>query len=53
MLQRGENTKPYDLEEAGEISKIIYGMYVKHDINVIRIGDFSLQRKINYEKRNS
>ncbi|MBD8048883.1 MAG: radical SAM protein [Clostridium argentinense] len=48
LLQRGEY-KPYDLEEAVEISKIIYGMYVKHDINVIRIG-LQPTEEINYEK---
>ncbi|MDP4146996.1 MAG: radical SAM protein [Bacillota bacterium] len=30
--------KPYTLEEAIYISKIIYGMLIAHDINVIRIG---------------
>lgn len=30
--------KPYTLEEAVRISKIIYGMFVANDINVIRIG---------------
>lgn len=37
MYNRGVY-KPYSLEEAIHISKIIYKMYVKKNINVIRIG---------------
>lgn len=29
---------PYSLEEAVDVSKIMYGMYIKNNINVIRIG---------------
>lgn len=41
--------KPYTLEEAVEISKIIYGMYVSNGINVIRIG-LQPTEEINYDK---
>ncbi|MFL0249884.1 elongator complex protein 3 [Clostridium neuense] len=30
--------KPYDLDECISICKVIYGMYVANDINVIRVG---------------
>lgn len=30
--------KPYTLDECIDICKIIYGMYIAHDINVIRVG---------------
>lgn len=33
-----ESYKPYSLDEAVEISKIVYGMLTAHSINVIRIG---------------
>lgn len=39
--------KPYDLEEAIEISKIIYSMFIANDINVIRIG-LQPTKEINY-----
>ncbi|WP_291569109.1 MULTISPECIES: elongator complex protein 3 [unclassified Clostridium] len=48
LLERGEY-KPYDLEEAVEISKIIYGMYVESGIKVIRIG-LQPTEEINYGK---
>lgn len=48
LLERGEY-KPYDLEEAIEISKIIYGMYVGNNIKVIRIG-LQPTEEINYGK---
>lgn len=37
MYNRG-TYKPYTLEEAIDISKVIYGMLTSHNINVIRIG---------------
>lgn len=37
LLQRGEY-QPYSLNQAVEISKVVYGMLTSHGINVIRVG---------------
>ncbi|MGL4731614.1 MAG: elongator complex protein 3 [Clostridium sp.] len=48
LLQRNEY-KPYTLEQAVEISKILYAMYMANGINVIRIG-LQPTEEINYGK---
>lgn len=49
IMYRRENYKPYSLEEAVHITKIVYSMLVANNINVIRIG-LQPTEEINYGK---